>query len=159
MSSWWRISAGRTIWPFAKQPGLRFDGLRDEHARDKEPVYLGIQRGDDVVNPVPGDRKQVTFTAEFRIRERADGAPNFLGPYAHGRPADRFFYLSWGIRYVDGYFHMFRRLKIRLNHLTWSQIKQATKSKIPIVARLRMTDDEGGPLCGSPKEKHITWET
>ena len=140
-----------------KLPGLRFDALREEHAKAKEPVYLGIQRGKKVIHSVPGNRCQVTFGAEFTIGEQADGSPNFLGPYAHGNPADRFFYLALGIRYEFEAFHMFRRLKIRFKHLTWSQVNDSIQSQKPIIVRLKMTDEEGGPLCGEPR-KNIRWE-
>ncbi len=138
-------------------PGIRFE----DHlpgARIKEPVYLGIQCGKDVINQVPADHCQVTFHAEFRVGKKPDGTPNFLGPYAQGRPKDRFFYLSWGVQREPGAFQMFRRLKIRLGHIGWTQIRRSVKTRQPVVVRLRLTDDKGGPLCGTPRARHIRWE-
>ena len=137
-------------------PGLRFEDPYKHEPRVKEPVYLGIQRGTEVIEQVPADRCQVVFHPEFRIGTKPDGSPNFLGPYAQGRPADRFFYLSWGVKRPDR-FNMFRRLKIRLTHLMWPEIEQALELDEPIVVRLKLTDDLGGPACGTPDESRITW--
>ncbi len=138
-------------------PGIRFEDHLPE-SKVKEPVYLGIQCGKDVIDQVPADRRQVTFHAEFRIGKKSDGTPNFLGPYAQGRPKDRFFYLSWGVQREPGEFQMFRRLKIRLGHIGWTPIRRSVKTGQPIVVRLRLTDDKGGPLCATPRAKHIRWE-
>ena len=141
----------------SRLPGLRFEDPYKHEPRVKEPVYLGIQRGTDVIEQVPADRHRVVFHPEFRIGEQPDGSPNFLGPYAQGRPRDRFFYLSWGVRRSDR-FDMFRRLKIRLTHLEWPQIDRALDLDEPIVVRLKLTDDLGGPACGTPDDSRIKWE-
>ncbi len=138
-------------------PGLRFEDPHKHEPRVKEPVYLGIQRGTEVIEQIPADRHRVEFHPEFRIGKQRDGSPNFLGPYAQGRPRDRFFYLSWGVKQSDR-FDMFRRLKIRLTHLEWPQVEQTLELNEPIVLRLKLTDDRGGPLCGTPDESRITWE-
>ena len=72
-------------------PGTRFEDPHAHKPKIKEPVYLGIQRGKEVIEQVSADRREVVFYPEFRVGEKPDGAPNFLGPYAQGRPADRFF--------------------------------------------------------------------
>ena len=126
-------------------PGLRFEDIEIV----REPVYLGIQKGETVIDQVPGDRRQATFQPDFRIGRRRDGAPNFLGPYAKGTPAKRFFYLSWGVRQVDGSFDLFRRLKVWLEDITRKQVDKSRKIGKPITVRLQMTDAYGGPSCGS----------
>ena len=122
-----------------------------------EPVYVGIQRGREVVDDVPADRKSVTFDAEFEIGTQPEGAVNFLGPYAQGGRHDRFFYLAWGVK-IGGGFHMFRRLKIRLGHLSRATVNAATKSGRPLTVHLKLTDAKGGPLCATPPPTHIRWE-
>ena len=139
-------------------PGKRFIDPQDPKQAAQEPVYLGIQRGRDVIDEVSADRPQVTFDAEFKIGERADGSPNFLGPFAQGTGADRFFYLSWGIRRPGGGLRMFRRLKIRLGHLRWPAIRRSMKEGKPLTVRLRLTDARGGPLCATPPKTHIDWD-
>jgi len=136
-------------------PGIRFD---DRHTmRIMKPVYLGIQSGSRVIHQVPADRRRVTFQPEFTVSWRADGSPTFLGPYARGKPDDRFFYLSWGIKHASGRFEMFRRLKIRLGHLSRRRIDRSLKAGKPITVKLRLTDDEGAPLCATPPEGNVHW--
>ena len=140
-------------------PGTRFEDPHDHKPKIKEPVYLGIlQRGKEVIDRVPANRRRVEFYPEFKIGEKPDGSPNFLGPYAQGKPGACFFYLSWGVKQKSGNFGMFRRLKIYLSHLDWPQINRALESDEPIVVKLKLTDKTGGPLCGRPGISHITWQ-
>lgn len=138
-------------------PGIRFEDPYGGKLTIYEPVYLGIQQGQEVINQVPANRHRVTFHPEFKIGEKSDGSPNFLGSFAQGSPRDRFFYLSWGVVKSAGEFEMFRRLKIRLGHLNWSEINHALESEEPIVVKLRLTDGKGGPLCATPDASLMTW--
>lgn len=131
-------------------PGIRF--------ADYEPVYLGIQKGNEVIEAAPGDRKQVTFRPVFKIGTQPDGSPNFLGPFAKGTAQERFFYLSWGVMTEGGGFVMFRRAKIHLNHLTREQIIAALSQNRPIRVTLDMTDRKGGPLCASVRKDRAKWQ-
>jgi len=131
-------------------PGIRF--------ADYKPVYLGIQKGDEVIEAAPGDRKQVTFRPMFKIGTQPDGSPNFLGPFAKGTPQERFFYLSWGVMTEDGRFEMFRRAKIHLNHLTQEQVNSALSKNRPIRVTLDMTDRKGAPLCASVRKDRAKWQ-
>jgi hypothetical protein len=53
---------------------------------------------------------------------------------------------------------MFRRLKIRLGHLSATRVARACRSGEPITVRLRLTDAKGGPLCATPRPPNIEWE-
>jgi hypothetical protein len=57
----------------------------------REPVYLGIQKGDEVIEAVPADQKQVMFRPRFKIARQPDGSPNFLGKFAKGTSREMFF--------------------------------------------------------------------
>jgi hypothetical protein len=131
-------------------PGIRF--------ADYEPVYLGIQKGNEVIEAAPGNRKQVIFRPAFKVGTQPDGSPNFLGPFAKGTPQERFFYLSWGVMTEDGRFEMFRRAKIHLNHLTQEQIGNALSDNRPIQVSIDMTDRKGGPLCASVRKDVAKWQ-
>ena len=139
-------------------PGTCFRDPQDPARPVKDPVFLGIQRGKEVIEQVPGDAKTATFTPEFRVERKKDGMPNFLGPFAQGSADDRFFYLSWGVKGQDGRFAMFRRLKIRLGHLSAARVERACRTGEPVTVRLRLTDAKGGPLCATPRPPHIEWE-
>lgn len=134
-------------------PGLRFEDRGDV----REPVYLGIQKGETVIGQVPGDCHEAIFQPEFHLGRQRDGTPNFLGPYARGTPARRFFFLSWGVRQDDGSFDTFRRLKVWLGDISQAQVDKSRKTGKPITVRLRMTDAHGDPNCGSTTE-NIRWE-
>ena len=131
-------------------PGRDFDGKSD--------IKVGPQKGDEVVDDVFGDAKQADFLFDLRVERNArTGKPNFLGPYAHGKPDERFLYLSWGVR-TGSLFQMFRRAKIPLSHLDWAAVETAARTNRPIRATLKMTDRKGGPLCASVKQEHIDWQ-
>jgi hypothetical protein len=138
-----------------KLPGIRF--VEASAGVVREPVHLGVQRGTEVIDLVPADRRQVTFNVEFEVGRQPDGRLNFLGPYAQGDRHDRFFYLSWAEARGDT-FAMFRRLKIRLGHLTERRVLAAVRNGRPITVRLSLTDTKGGPLCATPPAANITWE-
>jgi hypothetical protein len=130
-------------------PGRNFDG--------KAGIRVGLQRGDEVVDDVFGDAKEADFSFDLRVERNAKtGKPNFLGPYAHGKPGERFLYLCWGVR-NGPHFHMFRRAKIQLGHLDWATVEKAARAKRPIEAIVRLTDAKGGPICASLKAEHIDW--
>ena len=91
----------------------------DFGARDPARVFLGIQKGEEVVDLVPVTADSATFTAQLRVSPLPDGAPNFLGPYAHGPRTARFCYLSWLYDEEDGRMSQFGRTKLPLISLTW----------------------------------------
>jgi len=135
-------------------PGLQF-----VDAPNNGPVHLGIQKGEEVIEIVPGDRKQVTFRPEFKVTKQPNGAPNFLGPFAKGTPQERFFYLSWGSVGERCGFAMFRRAKIHLNHLSWAQVQKAISGDKPLKVIIDMTDKKGGPLCASVRSDRAKWQS
>jgi Family of unknown function (DUF5990) len=139
-------------------PGTCFRDPQDPARPVKDPVFLGIQRGKETIEQVPGDTKTVTFIPEFRVERKKDGTPNYLGPFAQGTADDRFFYLAWGVKDPKGRFEMFRRLKVRLGHLSATRVERACRSGEPVTVRLRLTDAKGGPLCATPRPPHIEWE-
>jgi hypothetical protein len=116
-----------------------------------EPIFLGIQKGREVVAVVPASQGRAMFHPTFRVTA-VEGRPNFLGPYAQGKREERFFYLSWGTKSDDGPFEMFRRLKVHLTHLSLARIGKATEAGGSIRVTLNMTDACGGALCGSAWE-------
>ncbi|HSB12279.1 MAG TPA: DUF5990 family protein [Blastocatellia bacterium] len=139
-------------------PGIRFDDSHNPAGVVYEPVHLGIQKGNEVTGAVPGNRKTVIFRPAFKIGKQPDGSPNFLGPFAKGKPSERFFYLSWGVVDNAGHFAMFRRAKIHLNHLSWEPIRDAISSNRPIRVIIDMTDKKGGPLCASVRRDRADWQ-
>lgn len=124
---------------------------------ESKPVYLGIQRGSEVTEAVPANRKRVVFEPSFRVYPMSDGKTNFLGPYARGTPTERFFYLSWVVKDGEGHLKMFRRAKIHLSHISWPQVEEAIHSNKPLSVTLSLTDKRGGPRCGSIRSDEADW--
>ncbi len=121
--------------------GTRFD--------QRTAVRLGIQKGKEVIDDVPADTAQVTFTVPLRVERNPDtSSPNFLGPFAHGTPQERFLYLCWGERNGETW-DGFRRAKVHLKHLTWQQVEIALQENQAIEFSFNMTDAKCGPACGS----------
>jgi hypothetical protein len=119
--------------PSADQPA----GYRNVHA--------GLQRGREVEAPSPGDQ---SFLAEIDVAVRNG---KFSGPYVHGRSGDRFLYLSWG-EFDGDEFKMFRRAKIRLEHLDPVELDGRT---VEVAVSLR--DGRGHPVCASVRPPQVTW--
>jgi len=130
-------------------PGLGFN----EH----RAVHLGVQRGSDVVDLVPGDAAKAVFDFSVRIVEVAAGELDFRGPYVHGGRGARFTYLSWGDVVGDGVFLPFRRAKLHLSVIEPSLVRGAVDSGSRIEAELGLTDARGGPLCASVRPPRVTW--
>ena len=139
-------------------PGSCFNDTHGENPKKVGPIYLGIQKGNDVIEIVPGDRQQATFHPTFRVTRQAEGSPNFLGAFAKGTAQERFFYLSWGVVGEDGLFEMFRRAKIHLNHLTWDQVEKAMKQNRAIRVEIGMTAKNGEPICASVRSDRAKWD-
>jgi hypothetical protein len=139
-------------------PGLHFEGAQSAESTTKEKVFLGIQRGEEVIEAVRADQKEVIFRPTFRVGKQPDGSPNFLGPFAKGAPQERFFYLSWGVMDKEGRFKMFRRAKIHLNHLTWEQIGSALSSDRSLKVSIDMTGKKGDPICASIRKDRANWQ-
>jgi hypothetical protein len=129
-------------------PGRTFEG----HSN----VHVGVQRGEEVVQLQPADAPSVKFTFGIVLRELEDGGLDFRSPFVHGKPGERFFYLSWGDVGADGSFERFRRAKLMLSAVPQGLVTAKTGS---IEAYLSLTDAKGGPLCAAVKPPAINWST
>jgi len=82
-------------------------------------VEFGLQDKDQRLYPgTPQADRSLRFECDLRVKQEADGKPNFLGAFAHGTPEDRFLYLTLK---QDG--QITRRIKIKLVTATWGQIE------------------------------------
>ena len=138
-------------------PGRRFADRQEADVPVKDPVYLGIQRGKEVIEEASADGARATFAPEFEVVRTAQGRPDFRGPYAQGPRGGRFFYLSWGVKPPGKPFAMFRRLKVGLSHLRWKDIEAFVSSGRPKTVTLKLTDAKGGPLCATPPAEYVDW--
>jgi Family of unknown function (DUF5990) len=138
-----------------KLPGLEFN--KDQGAQvDRKPVYLGIQKKDQVVDLVPGNAPNAEFNFSIDTISKPSEGLDLRGPFVHGKKGDRFLYLSWGELSEDGNFTMFRRAKIHLSAIPPKLMKTALSSAGVLEASLDLTDSKGGPICSSV-DKMISW--
>jgi hypothetical protein len=124
-------------------------------------VHVGVQlrgrgRAADLAGLVPGDAATATWSLPCEVVQDSAGV-DLRGPSLHGRPYDRFIYLTWGtIGAVDGNFTMFRRAKLMLAAVAPEVLAQAGVTG-RLVGRLGLTDTKGQPLCAAVRPPRIRW--
>jgi hypothetical protein len=110
-------------------------------------IHVGVQRGREVVDLVPGDAPSAVFEFDVKVK-----GGRLAGPYIHGRDGQRFIYLSWGESDDGADFRMFRRAKLHVDHLDAAAVDGHT-----VEGTLALRDDCGHPLCASVRPPRITW--
>lgn len=123
-----------------------------EHAN----VHIGVQRGDDVVQVQPADAASVKFSFGIVLREQEDGDIDFRSPFVHGKPGERFFYLSWGDVAADGTFTMFSRIKLMLAAVPRGLVTTKTGT---LEGYLVLTDAQGRPVTAAVRPPAINWSS
>jgi hypothetical protein len=122
----------------------------DDAGETYENVHVGVQRKQDPVDLIPGDKPTPTWTFRIDVRPPVDGAPDFGGPYVHGRRGERFLYLTWGT--VAGeVFHMFRRAKLVFADCPDEALADALDQG-GLHIRVRMRDGKGNPRCARVRD-------
>jgi Family of unknown function (DUF5990) len=122
-----------------------------------ENVHVGLQRGRDPFQLVPGDASSATWEVEVSTRPGRDGGIDVGGPFAQGRPGDRFFYLTWGTVDGEGTFTMFRRAKLHVSDIADDVLARAASGEGALTARLGLTDGSGQPLCSRVRPPQVAW--
>ena len=114
-----------------------------------DEVRVGVQRKgrpDEVLDPVPGD------AAGCQLDGRVPGARRRRHrPVRRGSAGRAFVYLSWSREGA-----MFRRAKLMLDGVPTDVLRAAERSG-SLVARLGLTDANGGPLCAAVRPPVVTW--
>lgn len=121
-----------------------------------ENVHVGLQRGREPVELVPGDAPSATWDFDMVTRP-GDGAIDVGGPFAQGRRGDRFIYLTWGTVDAEGDFAMFRRAKLHLADVDPGVLARAAAGEGRLVARLGLTDPCGNPVCARVRPPAVAW--
>ena len=124
---------------------------------ERQPWLSVPQKPGLAVEPFPGDAKQARWEVTVTVRGRADDGYDFTGPYVGGDRTDRHLSLVWGDVPGDGTLHMFRGAKLRLAEVPPAVITDAMRPGHSLVARVRLTDDRGNPVCARLRPSHLTW--
>jgi hypothetical protein len=119
--------------------------------RDPLPgVTMCVQRGrGELLAPIAATAAEVVFEVPLRLgTPLADGAPNFLGDYAQGKPRERFLYVNSGKRAGQTDSCWDRRAKVPLGGISWALIDQLRANKGHVLAgHVAGAAGDGGPAC------------
>ena len=108
------------------------------------------------IEPVPGDAPAARWEMPVTVRRDDDGF-DFAGPYVRGVRDDRHLGLIWGDLLADGTLEVFRGAKLRLVDVDPGLIEQAIRPGRMLVARIRLTDARGNPICARVHPPYLTW--
>jgi Family of unknown function (DUF5990) len=97
---------------------------------------------------VPADAGEAVWDLVLALAPARDGGLEVRGPWVHGRPGDRFLYLSWGEAGGDGTWQMFRRLKLWPGDAGAEALERAAGPGQRLELHLVLTDSQATPLCG-----------
>lgn len=135
--------------------------LRITVLRPPPDVVFRLQRGrTDLVAPTRATEDEITFDLSVRVGARSPGGePNFLGPFAQGRPADRFVYVNSGTYAGQADSCWSRRAKVPLSGITRELIDDALATPDGCLeARIEGTAKDGGPVCASVRPLDGGWK-
>jgi Family of unknown function (DUF5990) len=126
--------------------------------RDDERPYLDLpgRGGARALEPVPGDAASARWEVPVTIRRGDDGF-DFGGPFVRGARDDRHLGLAWGDVPGDGTLRLFRGAKLRLVDVEPGLIEAALRPGHRLVARIRLTDVRGNPVCARVHPPALTW--
>ena len=137
---------------------IRCHNLPSVQVGERNAVRLGIQKRREVIEDVPADAEEAIFLAPLRVEFNEAGIANFLGPFAQGKPTERFIYLCWGERKGEQW-EGFSRAKMQLLPIPHTLLLCASETNTPLETRVNMTDEKGKIICATIKEKQIVWQS
>ena len=108
------------------------------------------------VEPVPGDASRARWEVPVTVRRGDDGL-DFGGPFVRGARDDRHLGLAWGDAPGDGTLRLFRGAKLRLVDVDPGVIEAAMRPGHRLVARIRLTDARGNPVCARVHPPALAW--
>jgi hypothetical protein len=126
--------------------------------RDDGRPYLDLpgRGGAQALEPVPGDAPAARWELPVTVRRGDDGL-DFGGPFVRGARDDRHLGLAWGDAPGDGTLRLFRGAKLRLVDVEPGVIEAAMRPGYRLVARIRLTDANGNPVCARVHPPALTW--
>ncbi len=138
--------------------GLPSRGWRPASGTRHRNLHVGVQpknNRDEMLGLRPADAATAAW-AFPAITVPTPAGMDLRGPYVQGRPGARFICLSWGTVDDNGTFTMVMRAKLMLDAIdpaTWETARKYGR----LLAQLKLTDDEGNPLCAAIRPPLIEW--
>ena len=108
------------------------------------------------IEPVPGDAPAARWEMPVTVRRDEDGF-DFGGAFVRGVRDDRHLGLIWGDLRDRDTLQVFRGAKLRLVDVDPGLIEQALRPGHTLVARIRLTDARGNPICARVHPPYLTW--
>lgn len=139
----------------APQPEL---ALRVVVLRPPPGVATRMQHGPHgLLDPSSSSGGRLAFDLSVRVGgTRADGGPVLLGPFAHGRPDDRFLYVNSGTAAGEMGSPWSRRAKVKLAGITAEMVRAALAEPGAVIeAAYEGIGRDGGPTCATVKD--VEW--
>jgi Family of unknown function (DUF5990)/Domain of unknown function (DUF5655) len=125
------------------------------HSEDRPALAMSNKPG-MAIEPVPGDAPAARWEMPVTVRRDDDGF-DFTGPFVRGVRDDRHLGLIWGDLLADGTLRVFRGAKLRLVDVDPGLIEQAMWPGGKLIARIRLTDARGNPICARVHPPYLTW--
>jgi uncharacterized protein DUF5990/uncharacterized protein DUF5655 len=130
---------------------------KDGRGRDENRPALVIPGNPWLATePVPGDCPSARWEVPVTVRRDNDGL-DFGGPFVRGDRTDRHLGLAWGDVPGDGTLRLFRGAKLRLVDIDPRLVEEALRPRHRLVARIRLTDPRGNPVCARVHPPALTW--
>jgi Family of unknown function (DUF5990)/Domain of unknown function (DUF5655) len=126
------------------------------HDEDRSSLDMPGRGGARALEPVPGDAPSARWAVPVTVRRGDDGL-DFGGPFVRGVRDDRHLGLVWGDVAGDGTLRLFRGAKLRLVEVEPGLIEAAMRPGHRLVARVRLTDPNGNPVCARVHSPALTW--
>lgn len=94
--------------------------------------------------------RDLSFECSVRVRRTPAGALRFLGPYVHGPAAERFLYITVGVRAGQAGAPWDRRIKVPLRGISPAQVAAALERPGRCLeASLEGAMPDGSPACAT----------
>jgi hypothetical protein len=147
---------GRTCRPEPGGPGhenvyVALGGKSEDRAALTMSNKTGM-----AIEPVPGDAPAARWEMPVTVKRDEDGF-DFAGPFVRGVRDDRHLGLIWGDLQGDGMMRVFRGAKLRLVDVDPELIERALRPDHKLVARIRLTDARGNPICARVHPPYLAW--
>jgi len=147
---------GLTCRPEPGGPGHRNIHVALSGRAKDRPALVVPGRPGLAIEPVPGNAESARWELQVTVRRDADGF-DFTGPFVGGARDDRNLGLAWGDVPGDGTLRLFRGAKLRLVDVAPAVIEEAMRPGHRLVARIRLTDPRGNPVCARVNPPALVW--
>jgi hypothetical protein len=122
-------------------------------------IMVAVQARDkpaELLHPVPGDAAGAVWELAVEPFTTKQGERTLRGRHVQDGIGGRFVHLSWNEVGDDGGHRMFRRAKVMLSGIP-QDVFEAGIASGALRARLRLTDDEGQPICARLLPPDVQW--